>query len=138
MLGWVALLIMSIVLYFTDLYILDPILSVGITLYVLYNAARYLRKSLQVFLQAVPDTIDVDALEREISTLIDVKSVHHTHVWTLDGERHVLTTHVVLDRRAGIDKVTEVRCLVEAVAGRHGLSHTTVQIEREDDDCSSG
>lgn len=136
-LGWVALLIMSIVLHFTDLYILDPILSVAITVYVLYNAARYLRKSLQVFLQAVPDNIEVVTLERDISALSDVKSVHHTHVWTLDGERHVLTTHVVLDQNAGIEKITDVRCRVEAVAKKHGLSHTTVQIERERDDCSN-
>lgn len=137
-LGWVALLIMSIVLYFTDWYLLDPILSIAITLYVLYNAARYLRKSLHVFLQGVPDNIDVDQLEQKIAALTDIKSVHHTHVWTLDGERHVLTTHVVLEQDAGIDKITDVRCRVEAVARSLGLSHTTVQIEREHDDCTTG
>lgn len=135
-LGWGAVLIVAIVLLFTDWYILDPILSMAITGYVLFNAFRYLRKTFRVFLQAVPEETNIDELEERIRGLDGVLGVHHTHVWSLDGERHVLTTHVVVDCAADLDRIAAIRGRVEAVARESGLWHTTVQVEREADDCN--
>ena len=94
-LGWIAVLIVSVALIFTDYYILDPILSILIAVYIFYNAIANLRKTLLLFLQAVPENIDLQQLEKSIIALDKVASLPHTHVWSLDGENHVLTTHVV-------------------------------------------
>ena len=96
-LGWIAVLIVSIALLFTDIYILDPILSILIAVYILYNAIANLRQTLLLFLQAVPENINIQQLENSIMALDKVNSLHHTHVWSLDGEHHVLTTHVVIE-----------------------------------------
>jgi cobalt-zinc-cadmium efflux system protein len=92
-LGWVAVLIVATTLLFVDLPILDPLLSVGISV---YNVERNVRQILMLFLQAVPEDVDLAVLERRFRSLDDVLSAHHTHVWSMDGARHVLTTHLVV------------------------------------------
>ena len=72
--SWAAVLVVSIVLLFTDLYILDPILAVLVTLYVSYNVLRNLKKTSTLFLQAVPVSIDVNEIDTKIQEIDDVRS----------------------------------------------------------------
>jgi cobalt-zinc-cadmium efflux system protein len=134
-LGWVAVLIMSLILLFWDVYILDPIFSILITLYVMWNVFRNLRRTSALFLQAVPENYDVEALEQNLVAMENVTSVHHTHLWSLDGEHHVLTAHIVVDPCTTRDQVMSLkREINELAAGMH-LAHTTLEIEYEDEDC---
>ena len=95
-LTWAAVLVVSIVLMFKELPVLDPLLSLLITSYVLYNVWRNLRQTLRLFLQAVPGAVDLPEIEKTLLSIDKVISVHHTHVWSLDGEHNVLTTHLVV------------------------------------------
>jgi cobalt-zinc-cadmium efflux system protein len=134
-LGWVAVLIVSLVLLIADLYILDPILSILITLYVLYNTLRNLWKTAGLFMQAVPENVDLGKLDEELCAIPEILSTHHTHVWSLDGEHHVLTTHVVIEEETSKDDLVCIRNSVQEVLRRMEFSHTTVEIEFGDDDC---
>jgi cobalt-zinc-cadmium efflux system protein len=134
-LGWAAVLIVSIGLLITDLYILDPILSILINLYVLYNVIGKLRKTLSLFLQAVPDKFEIIEIEHLLNGIIGVESVHHTHVWSLDGENHILTTHVVVDPDSDVDTLLRIKDDVRAVTGKLELAHSTIEIELGED-CS--
>ena len=134
-LGAAAILIVSILLLFTDWYILDPILSILITGLILYNVIRNLRSTLRVFLQAVPESLEIGHVEDELLKLEGVRDIHHTHIWTLDGEHHVLTTHAVVDDSADLDSITSLKARVRAKASELGLWHTTVEVERESEDC---
>ena len=134
-LGWAAVLVVSVTLLFVDLPILDPILSIGITAYILFNVLRNLRRTLLLFLQAVPDDIDLRELERRFDGLAHVCSTHHTHVWSMDGERHVLTTHVVVDREATRADIARLRADVARLCEEYRFAHTTVEIEWDDDEC---
>ena len=133
-LGWIAVLIVAIVLLFTDIHILDPALSVLITIYVLYNVFRNLRKTVALFLQAVPEEIEVDDLEQKVIAIARVNSLHHTHVWSLDGEHHVLTTHVVVEDGATPQDVVDIKCEIRDLTGPLSLEHTTLEIEYESED----
>ncbi len=97
-LGWIAVLIVAIVLLFTDINYLDPALSLLITLYILWNVVMRLRETLMIFLQAVPSGINIEAIKDRILQLPHVHSLHHTHVWSLEGEHHVFTTHIKLTK----------------------------------------
>ena len=108
-LGWVAVLIVSIVLLFSDFYILDPILSVLIAVYIMYSAIANLRQSLLLFLQAVPEDLDIQQLEQSILALEKVDSLHHTHLWSLDGENHVLTTHVIVENYTTREEIQGIK-----------------------------
>ena len=133
--GWVAVLVMSVILLFTDLYILDPIFSIIITLYILYNVIRNLRKTLALFMQAVPESMNIQEIEHLLLGVEHVKSTHHTHVWSLDGEHHVLSTHVVLDNKVSKDDVLCIREEIKHKLRSFSLTHSTVEIEFGDGDC---
>ena len=135
-LGWVAVLVMSVSLLFTDIHILDPILSVLISLYVLYNVVRNLRKTLALFLQAVPEAIVLPEVERALHAIPLVRSVHHTHVWSLDGEHHVLTTHLVVDETATRQDLICIKGQVAEMTQRMGVVHNTVALEYEGEACA--
>jgi cobalt-zinc-cadmium efflux system protein len=136
LLGWAAVFVVSIVLLIRQINVLDPLLSLVVTAFVLYNVIKNLRTTLKLFLQGVPDSLDVNAIEKEIRALDKVKDVHHTHVWSLDGEQHVLTTHVVLCLDAKKEDIRKVKNKVRDLTDQLNLAHTTVEFEYLDDDCS--
>ena len=90
-LGWVAVLIGSIVMLFADIPIIDPILSLGIALYILWNAFKNLRKVLHIFLQGTPRNVDLEEVKKDLLKLEHVQDIHDTHVWTMDGSYNILT-----------------------------------------------
>ena len=135
-LGWVAVLIMSIVLLFTDLYILDPIFSILITSFVLYNVIKNLRKTLALFLQAVPENMDLEMIENRLLAIDNVCSSHHTHIWSMDGEHHVLTTHLVVEEDTSQDEVLCIKEDINQLSKEMDFLHTTVEIEYGDEKCS--
>ena len=135
LLGWIAVLVVSIVLLFRAIYILDPILSVLITIYVLYNVVCNLKKTLVLFMQAVPEGIDVSVLEDKIMAIDKVRSIHHLHVWSLDGEHHVLTIHVVIESKSTLEDVQRVRKEINALMEEMDFEHTAIQVECEDETC---
>ncbi|MEA3439494.1 MAG: cation diffusion facilitator family transporter [Chloroflexota bacterium] len=133
--GWVAVLIMSIILLFTDYYILDPILSILFTGFILFNVVKNLRKTLALFLQAAPDTMNIHQIEQQLLSLEQVQSTHHTHIWSLDGEHHVLSTHVVLADDVSKNDLLCVREEIKFKLKQFDLSHSTIEIEFGEDDC---
>ena len=135
-LGWVAVLIMSIVLLFTDLYILDPIFSILITSFVLYNVIKNLRKTLALFLQAVPENMDLEKIENRLLAIDNVCSSHHTHIWSMDGEHHVLTTHLVVEEDTSQGEVQCIKEDINQLSKEMDFLHTTVEIEYGDEKCS--
>ncbi len=134
-LGWVAVLVVSIALLFSDIQILDPILSILITLYVSYNVIANLKKTLVLFMQAVPESIDISDIDRRLQIIEKVRSTHHTHIWSLDGEHNVLSTHVVVDEDASKEDVRRIKNEVKELIRGLECTHTTVEIEYGDNDC---
>ncbi len=135
-LGWIAVLVVSIVLLFADLPILDPLLSIGITLYVGYNTVNNLRKTMRLLLQAVPDEVDLPVIEHRLAAIDGVQSTHHTHVWSLDGEHHVLSTHLVVAENATKDAILAVKRAAHTVTDDADFAHITVEVEFAGEDCS--
>ena len=134
-LGWVAVLIVSIVLLFTEWTILDPILSILITLYILVNVVSKLRRTARLFLQATPEDVHLPSIKRQILALDNVKDIHHTHIWSLDGEHHVLTTHVVVSPETSKAQVSQLkRQLAQQFKDQH-FEHTTIEVEFGAGDC---
>ena len=128
-LGWVAVLIVSIVLMFVDWPILDPLLSIVFTLFILFNVVKNLKATIRLFLQASPEKSLSGEVKKTLLEIETVKEIHHLHLWSLDGEHNVLTVHLVLDQN--IDAVHQIK-LKEEIAerlNRYNLSHTTVEFE---------
>ncbi len=128
-LGWVGVLVVSIVLLFRELAILDPLLSIVISLWVIYNAVRALRQAAGLFLQAVPEGIDLAAIEERLGHIEGVLSVHHTHLWSLDGVRHVFSTHLVVPEGANGPELYKIKCAAREIVDDPAIAHTTLELE---------
>ncbi|PWH86469.1 cation diffusion facilitator family transporter [Brumimicrobium oceani] len=134
-LGWVAVLIAAIVIYFYPTPYIDPILSLAITAYILYGVIGRLKETLYFFLQGVPKEIDLAQIQREILAIAKVKDMHHTHVWSLDGDHHVFSTHLRLEKLHSLDEITSVKEKVKTLLKDKKFSHCTIETELDDETC---
>ena len=134
-LSWVAVLIVSIVLLFVDWPILDPALSIVFTLYILFGVEKNLWSTTRLFLQAAPDKALSESLHQCLSTLDDVRSVHHLHLWSLDGEHHVLTAHLVLRCALTLEQQLHLKRTIADRLREFDLAHTTIEFEFGEEAC---
>ena len=134
-LGWVAVLIVAIVLLFVDWPILDPLLSIAFTLFILVNVLRNLWATIKLFVQANPDHALYRNVEQVLADLPDVTDIHHLHFWSLDGESHVLTAHLVVARDLTAAEYSELKALIDHRLAAYKLSHTTIELEFPSENC---
>ena len=132
-LGWVAVLIVSVIMLFVDAPILDPLLCILITLVILWRCAKNLHEVCLLFLEASPMSVDMQTLQDKLETLPGVLSVHDLHLWSLDGDYHLCTLHAVIDASA---EVTQVKSTLRIELADSGVNHSTIEIEYEGEECN--
>jgi cobalt-zinc-cadmium efflux system protein len=135
-LGWVAVLVGAGVMYFVDAPIIDPLLSIGISLFILYNVYRNIRQSMQIILQGAPAAVDMDEVQRAIVKMEGVRSVHDLHAWSVDGQYNVLTIHVVLQREQTMEELGLLKAAIRDTLLLLGVQHTTIELEIAGEDCT--
>lgn len=133
--GWVAVLICSLVLLVWEVPILDPILSIIITAYILFKTFANLRRTSMLFLQGVPEDRNLEEMKEKILDLTGVESIHHVHFWSLDGENHVLSAHLVLCKETSLEAATLIKKEVREIIAMPGLTHITLEVEFEGEEC---
>lgn len=134
-LGWAAVLVGSIVLIVLDLPILDPILSIAITVFVLAKIVPNLRSALRIFLQYTPDDLDVQEIAAELTAEDDVTEIHDVHLWSLDGAYTIFSAHVVVDELVEWPQIEDLKARLRARASELGISHATFEFEPSDRVC---
>ena len=134
-LGWLAVLIGALIMNFVDAPIIDPILSLAISLYIFFNVFRNMREGLRIILQGSPSKLDIDEVENILLTMINVDSVHDLHAWTIDGEFNILTIHVVLKEDISLEKQQKLKIDIRESMLRLGVQHCTIEFELQDEDC---
>ncbi len=134
-LGWVAVLLGAILMYFTGWAWIDPVLCIGFTLFILLNVIKSLQQTLALFLQVSPDPALQQQITAQLSALDFVKSVHHLHLWSLDGERHVLTMHIEIATPSELAQQLVYKQRIAQLLAPFELSHTTVEFEISGEAC---
>lgn len=129
-LGWAAVLVGAVVMRLTDWVFLDPLLSMGVAVFILVHALGNLREVADLFLEKTPRGISVKELTTHLSALDGVVSVHHVHVRSLDGTQHDATLHAVIDGDPAAAKAA-----IRAELAEHGISHATIETETPDEVC---
>lgn len=127
-LGWVVVLIGAVVMNFTDWYILDPLMSIGVACYILMRAVMSLKDVMAILLEKAPQEFTVEHIKEHLSEIDDVKDVHHIHLWTIDGLHHCATLHVVSEH-------LEVKYQIKKALHHHGIVHATIEIEAPGENC---
>lgn len=134
-LGWIGVLIGSIVMSLTDLPIIDPILSLMIAGYILFNVFRNLRNSLKIILQSIPTDVDLQKLEAQLTELKWVEKVHDMHTWTMDGVYHVMTVHLVLNKKVDLEEGAEIKSEARKILKAGDIDHVTIELESTEEHC---
>ena len=126
-LGWVVVLIGAIIMNFTDISILDPIMSIGVALFILISSLKNLKKVLDLFLEKTPEDVDIDELKKHLLKIKGVDDIHHIHVWSIDGYNNYATMHIVT-------KVKDLQKLKEEIRdelNEHNICHSILETEDE-------
>ena len=133
-LGWAAVLVGAVVMYFTGWAIVDPMMSVGISVFILWNAVGTLRKGTGILMQEIPAGIDIQAIRTRLMTIPNVRDLHDQHTWTLDGNLVVHTVHVVV---ADVDllQARGIKAQARAELKALGIHHATIELEWADEHC---
>ena len=134
-LGWVAVLIGSILMYFMKIPWLDPLLSLAIGVFILWNVFRNLRDSFKVLLQGVPKDFDEPTLRKRLYKISEIKDIHDLHIWSVDGEFHILTMHLVVTDHLTIERVESIKDEVRMELKKMSIEHATIEIESESEVC---
>jgi cobalt-zinc-cadmium efflux system protein len=135
-LGWIAVLIGGVVMSIWDAPIVDPLLSLAIAVLILRNVLQNLKRVGLVFLQASPTGFDAARFDEQVLGIPGVRATHHTHTWTLDGERHVLSTHVVLEAGSTRETTVDVKRRIHLLLRDQHFEHITIETEIEGEQCS--
>lgn len=134
-LGWVAVLVVSIILQFKDIHYLDPALSLVITLYILWNVFKRLKETLFIFLQGTPQDINLKEVKNKIENIKGVASSHHVHIWSQEGQHHVFTAHVKLKNVNDFKEYLKLKAEVLKILEIYNFEHFTVQFELDSETC---
>ncbi|NDP21820.1 MAG: cation transporter [Paludibacter sp.] len=135
-LGWAAILVGSVIMYFFDLPIIDPILSVLIAIFVLSNVYKNVRQSLRIILQGIPDEMNITEISDFLKLNPAIVDVHDLHIWSIDGNYNVLTIHIVLKDSLLLDKLVGIKNEIRDSLTQKGIHHATIEFETIDENCS--
>lgn len=134
-LGWLAVLVVAIVLKFKHWPILDPLLSIGFTLFILVNVLRHLKTVVALFLQSSPDKALYQDVFNAITQLPEINDAHHLHIWSLDGQQHVITVHVVLQKVLSCDAQLQLKQTLAQKLEPYNFAHSTIEFELPSELC---
>ncbi|MBQ3020877.1 MAG: cation transporter [Bacilli bacterium] len=129
-LGWLIVLIGALIMKFTNLNIIDPILSILVSLYILYNAYKNLKIIIDLFLEKTPSNINIEEIKKEILNIKNIKDVHHIHIWSMDGYVNYATIHIVVD-----EYKKNIKDKIRETLKEYEITHVTIEIEDENDNC---
>lgn len=107
--------------------VVDPLVSLVIVVVILWSTWGLLKDSVNLAMDGAPSGVDVPALEQALTALRGVEAVHDLHVWALSTTETAMTAHLVHDRADPTTLLGEA----QAVARRHAINHTTLQLETE-------
>ena len=129
-LDWLVVLVGAIVMRFTDIALLDPIMSMGVAVFILINAACNLKEVLDLFLEKIPHGVELEHLKEHLCKIQGVEDVHHIHIWSMDGNHNYATMHVVASGDSH-----QIKHAIREELQEHGIGHVTLELEQPGEHC---
>ncbi len=123
--------IAGVIIYFTQWNWLDPLVSVLIGGFILWNAWSILRQSIHILLESTPENIDMKEMVEKLHTVNGVRSVHDLHVWSINENLRMLSAHVVTDEVSLREGILIQNGINELLTHEYNIQHATLQLECE-------
>lgn len=135
LLGWVSVLVVSIILHFKPWYILDSILSILVSLLILKGVYKNLKKLTDIILQKFPENISIDQIEQDIGQFESVLDVHSIRGWAIDSEVSTLTLHVLVPEKMQMKDADKLKVKILNYLAEKNVRFVTLQIESSMTEC---
>lgn len=129
-LGWAVVLAGAVIMKFTDLYIIDPLMSLCVAVFIVINAVVNLHEVVDIFLEKTPQSIDMAEIKEHICGIDGVLGVHHVHIWSIDGNYNYATMHIVSE-----GEPQRIKEQIREELNEHGISHVTIELESSAEHC---
>ena len=129
-LGWLIVLVGAIVMKFTNFSYIDPILSIGVAIFILHHAIISSVKTINIFLEKTPNEINIDEIKESILKEKDIENIHDLHIWSIDGVKHYATVHIVTD-----NPTQKLKENIREIFEQYKIVHSTIQIEKCGESC---
>jgi cobalt-zinc-cadmium efflux system protein len=129
-LGWAVVLIGAIAMRFTNFALIDPLMSIGVAIFILVSSLKNLSAAIDLFLEKTPRGTDIEKIRKHIMEIDGVLDVHHIHIWSMDGQSNYATMHVVTASDSH-----EVKAKIREELQEHGIGHVTLELEAENEHC---
>lgn len=139
-LGWVVVLTGSVVMYlfrgYTFALYVDPVMSLLVAAFIVYNILINLRDAFRVLLEKAPENFNSSAYKTALESVEGVLSVHHLHVWSFDGESAIATLHIVVPSNSDMSYISLLKQKICEISRDFGVSHITIQADADGECCS--
>ena len=126
-LGWVIVLVGAVVMRYTDIKILDPIMSIGVAIFILVHSLENLKEVVDLFLEKTPNDVNIDELKNHLLEIENIEDIHHIHVWSIDGFNNYATMHIVTKSQ----NIKEIKNKVRHELKEHNICHAILETEDE-------
>lgn len=133
--GWIVVLIGAVLLHFTGLSWIDPLLALLISLFILYRVAGLIRNVAKIFLQSVPAGVNMEQIEADVQSIEGVCDVHDLHAWSLDGQFHVMSLHVSVESGYSIEELEDLKEKINRYLQSVNINHSTIQFDLTEVPC---
>ena len=127
-LGWVTILTGATIIYFWNFYILDPLMTIGLTLFITFNVTKSLKEAINILMQGVPKHINLQKVKIDLQNIQGIIDIHDIHIWSLEGETDVFTAHVVLDKKT-LKNPEPTKQTIKQTLLKHHIEHSTIELE---------
>lgn len=126
-LGWVVVLVGAIIMNFTDIRMIDPLMSIGVALFILIHALKNLKAVLDLFMEKAPGDINIRELKEHLLKIEGVEDIHHIHIWSIDGYNNYATMHIVTK----VADIQGIKHLIREELCEHSICHAVLETEPE-------
>lgn len=130
-LGWVVVLVGATVIKFTGWHFIDPLMSLGVAIFLVINAIKNLVPIINVFLDNTPLNISVKDVKKSLKSIDGVEDIHHLHIWSADEHNIYATMHIVTDKNSA-----EIKSLIRENLKIFGITHAVIETETIKETCS--
>lgn len=133
-----GIMVGGIVIYFTHLYWIDPVISLVIVVVILASTWGLLKESLALTLDAVPKDIDINEIKKNAEKITGIKDVHHIHVWAMSTTENAMTAHIVVDKLEKNEDICLIKNNLKHKLEHMNIQHITLETEFSNEDCRLG
>jgi cobalt-zinc-cadmium efflux system protein len=130
-----GLVIGGIVIFYTNLFWIDAVLSIIIAVVILLSTWQLLKDSLRLSLDGVPEDIDMDDVKSHITKINGVKDFHHIHIWALSTTENALTGHIVVAKETDMNDIEKIKHNIKHELEHLNINHATLEVEMENTPC---